>query len=389
MVRDRFRALVGATLAGIVAGACSATEPARLALTSTVAPTATSVPANESVGLTFTFRDVDGTLIASAPVTLSTTLSGAVFSPAAGTTTQNGEFTTVFQATNAGNAPVTASVGGRTAVVLPQFSVCAPVELGIPAIVAGSVVAGQCFSADRSNALYRFTLGASGVVSLSAAAVFAPTLAITPLTPDDHIIVAAPASEAVEWVLPVGTYQARVGAASGSGAFSLTSQFVAGNSGCVQRYLAIGATIAGQTLSAGDCDFGDGTKFDSYGVYSSRPCSIRLQTTEFTPFLWLYDVETFQINGTTGGAPGNDAVLGLPACKYLNAPIFIWVNTDVGETGGGYTLAVSFYDPPPAATVAAPATLRLPHATPVRPAMTRAALSAMRAQVTRGMRGRQ
>ena len=377
MLPVRWREPFAAAALAVLIAACSTTEPARPAVTSTLTPPVSSVPPNEGIELAFTFRDADGNLIASAPVSLSTPLPGATFTPASGTISADGVFTTVFEATTPGAAPVTATVGGRTAVVLPQFSVCTPVELDVPETVAGSLGAGQCFSASRSNALYRFTLSTSSVVSLSVAAVFAASLAITPLPPDDHIVVDAAQGEAVDWVLPVGAYEARVGAASGVGAFSLSSQAVGGTAGCVQRYIATGVTILGQNLGAGDCDFGDGTKFDSYGIYSSRPCSIRLQSIDFTPFLWLYDTETFLINGTTGEAPGNDAVFGLPACKYINAPIFIWVNTDEGEVGGNYTLVVTFPAVPPSL---APDTVRLVRAAHAVPAMSRSTIRELRAR---------
>ncbi|HKS04736.1 MAG TPA: Ig-like domain-containing protein [Gemmatimonadaceae bacterium] len=357
--------------------ACGTTDPVRAAVKSTLTPSVSSVASGEAVELSFTFRDADGNLLGSAPVNLSTPLAGATFTPPTGITTEGGGFTTVFAATAPGSAPVTASVGGRTAVVLPQFFVCAPVEIAIPASAGSTLRSGQCFSDTRSNAIYRFTLDATTVVSLSVASAFPASLSVTPLTPEEHIVVDADQGEPVDWMLPVGSYQARVGATSSFGAFSLTSQAVAGNAGCAQRYLATSATITGQSLGVGDCNFGDGTKFDSYGIYSSRSCSIRLQSTAFTPYLWLYDVDTFQINGTTGMAPGNDAVFGLTGCRYANGPIFIWVNTEEGESGGDYTLVVTLTGPPAGG---ASDTVRIVRATTTRPTITRAAMREMRAR---------
>jgi hypothetical protein len=249
--------------------------------------------------------------------------------------------------------------------------------------VSASLTAGQCMSGGRSYALYSFALAATDAIAFTVTSGFAPKLTVTTSDPDEHIVVSASQATPVEWLLPQGPFQARVGADAGAGSFSLVASTVDGNAGCVQRYIATSITIIGQTIAAGDCNFGDGTKFDSFGVFSSRPCNIRLQSAAFTPWLWLYDKDTFQINGTTGFEPGSDAVLGLPACKYVNEPIFIWANTDEGESGGDYTLVVTFSGPAPAGASADEFIVAGNRA--VSAPFSRDAIRAMRAQVRRSL----
>lgn len=327
---------------------CSCTDSTgRVAptLTAAVAPAATSVPANDSVELTFMFRDADENIIGAAPVSLSTTLTGLTFTPSSGTTLESGEFTTTVHAAVPGNAPITASVGGMSAVVLPAFSVCAPAALNVPGNAAGSMSPGQCFASERANALFSFTTASTGAVALTASSVFAQTLAVTTSVPQEHIVVTASQGTAFEWLLPTGSYQVRLGASAGAGAFAISAASVSGNSGCVQRYLATAVTVIGQSIAPSDCDFGDGTKYDSFGIYSSRGCTIRLQSSEFTPWVWLYDETTSLLDGRTELDPGHGAVLQLVACKYLGGPVFIWANTGEGETGGAYTLVVTLDGP--------------------------------------------
>lgn len=371
------------TCFGVVLGllACATADPARAALMADLTPPANSVPANEAVQFTFTFQDADGNVFAAVPVSVSTSLAGVTFTPSSGTTSESGEFTTRVLATTPGSAPITATVGGVTAVVLPSFAVCALDVLSVPGTFSGSVDVGQCYSeSGTSNALFGFSHAASGAIAFSLTSPFLATVAVTTAVPGDHIIVDASDTQDIEWLLPVGNYQARVGAGQAGGGFSLSVVPASGTSGCVQRYLATGVTLVGQTLAASDCDFGDGSQFDSFGIYSTSPCTIRLQSSEFTPWLWLYDQDTFQINGATGFEPGGEAVLGLSGCRYANGPVFIWVNSSEDEVGGSYTLSVVLSGA--SASVSTPDTVRIirGRATP-RAATSLAAIRAMRARV--------
>jgi hypothetical protein len=79
---------------------------------SSVTLTPSTITANTPSSAVFTFKDTYGNPIASLPVTLSTNLAGATFTPASGTTNASGSFTSSFVATAAGSANVTATVGG-------------------------------------------------------------------------------------------------------------------------------------------------------------------------------------------------------------------------------------------------------------------------------------
>lgn len=247
--------------------------------------------------------------------------------------------------------------------------------MAIPGTLNGAVQASQCVSGGVPNAIYTFSTASSGGAAFTVTSPFPAVLNVKPEPPQESIGVVATPGAPLEWLLPAGSFQVRVGAQSGAGAFSLSSAITPGNGGCVTRFITVAGTFIGQQLAAGDCPFGDGTLTDIYGVFSSRPCSIRLQSAEFTPWLWLYEQNMFQINGTTGFDPGSDAVFGLPACKYQNGPIYIWVNSEVGESGGNYTLIVTFTG---SASLSAPAAPVISAASVARPPATASSIAALR-----------
>jgi hypothetical protein len=157
--------------------------------------------------------------------------------------------------------------------------------------------------------------------------------------------------------LPAGTYQVRVEASTGTGAFALNAASGAGNSGCVRRFLATVGVYGGQALATGDCDYGDGSFVDKYVVYSPNPCSFLLHSTTFTNFIFLMELGTGHfLDGRTGFDVGVDVLYGMPSCSYLGGPVEIWVLPDEGELGGSYTLTYALFPMPGlrAGQVAAP-----------------------------------
>src|SRR5262249_3197997 len=129
--------------------------------------------------------------------------------------------------------------------------------------------------------------------------------------------------------------------------YTITSSTTSGATGCVKRYLVTSGVFTGQALALNDCHYEPETFADIFVFYATSPCSFRVHTTAFTPWIFLYQHSTgFLINGTTSFEPGVDVVLGIPSCTYENGAIEAWVTSDDGESGGAYTLTVTLFPPP-------------------------------------------
>jgi hypothetical protein len=208
-------------------------------------------------------------------------------------------------------------------------------------------------SRNRANSLHNFTVAAPTGAAFQVTSPFQALVEVTQNPPEPGIIV-APGTGSPEWLLPAGNHQVRVGSTSVGGGFTLTSNTTASNSGCKRRFISAPGTYSGQSIAATDCEFGDGSWYDAFGIYSPRPCSIRFRGTAFLEkYIWIYDqFDVWLGTATVEFDPATDALIGLPACRYLNEPIFFWIGTaDLGDVGevGPYTITVTFFDIPPTA----------------------------------------
>jgi hypothetical protein len=151
-----------------------------------------------------------------------------------------------------------------------------------------------------------------------------------------------------EWLLPPGTYQARV-RGSASGAFTLTATNPAGNtnvrSGCdasvPRRVILVTATYSGQSLGTGDCTFDDGSFVDFYYIGTAGQCTITMTPTAgINAFIAIFDAVT----GAFLDAIDDNAALGgvetrtYNACRNGNNPIIVGMNSFAAGQTGAYTM---------------------------------------------------
>jgi hypothetical protein len=197
--------------------------------TSLIGPTTLPVAVGAQRNLTFTFSDAFGNPIASTPISVTPNLTGVTLTPAAGTTTAVGTFSTVLTATAPGSVVLTASVGGAQIAFAPLTVLppCTPTPMMFPGAVTGTHPTDTCTLDGFPTLLYRFTTTAPGAARFSITSGFQSALSVTSDPPRDAVVVRGGTSQTGEWLLPSGTYQVRVGAASGGGDFNLASSSVA------------------------------------------------------------------------------------------------------------------------------------------------------------------
>jgi hypothetical protein len=177
---------------------------------------------------------------------------------------------------------------------------------------------------------------------------FASTLNVSTDPPSDGVTLSGGMSQTGEWLLPPGSYQVRVGAASGTGSFTLMSASGAGNTGNVVRFLTVSGTFA-QSLGPGDFTFpqifGDNSFWDVFRVHSPRPCVISAKKTGASDLDLLLVVsnqngDLLQLDDDSGG--GTDPQVSLAQCQTSSGPVTVMVNHYLESGTGPYTLTVTF-----------------------------------------------
>jgi hypothetical protein len=156
-----------------------------------------------------------------------------------------------------------------------------------------------------------------------------------------------------EWILPAGTYRARVSsAAGGTGAFSLTGTTTSGVSnngssctaGVSLRSLVVGGTYTGQSLGTGDCFFTGGFLVDIFYIRSLKPCTITLTPTGFDAVLEARNFALTTNVGTVqdGFGVGGAETLTLTSCSTpAGGTIAIMPSAFTAGATGAYTLTVT------------------------------------------------
>jgi hypothetical protein len=313
---------------------------------STAAAAATPISPYEPTEITFTFKDGFNNPIRQAAVAVSSSQAGSSFNPASGTTGSDGTFASAFQPNGEGNVTFSAVVAGTSISITSPVAVsdpCPPSPMVFPGIQQGAVPAGSCAVEGRPAAAYRFTTAAGGV-SFAVGSAFPPLVEVQTDPPGSNVRIQPAADmQAVEWLLPAGTFRFRVATLSSPGTFSVTSAAVPANTGQVIRVLVAAGTFGGQVLDDTDVPFGDGSFIDFYYLYSTRPCTVTLRSAAFDAYLFLVNPNTGQAlaeDDDAGG--GTDALASLPACNAGSGlPLLVAANHWPGMTGG-YTLTVAF-----------------------------------------------
>jgi hypothetical protein len=342
-----------------------ATAAGSATVSATVDGVAISLPTAVTITAPVTFTITTS----SNPTTAGTTSGGGTFTqgasvtvlatPATGFTFTNWtEGTTAVSTSASFTFTATANrtlVANFTAAADP----CTPLTLTFPGTVSGTVSAASgCTSGTAPAAVYRFTT-AQGVATghtfaITSTGFLDPVIEVTTDPPGTGNVGLFNTNGTVsaEWLLPAGTYRARVSSAAGStGAFSLTGSTSSGisnngsscTSGVLLRVLVVGGTYTGQTLGAGDCFFTGGIFVDIFYIRSLKPCTITLAPTGFDALL---QARNFALNATVGtaqnvGGVGATETLNLSACSTNGASIAIMASSVAGGETGSYVLTVT------------------------------------------------
>ncbi len=243
----------------------------------------------------------------------------------------------------------------------PAVDPCAPVALAFPGVVNGTLTNLSCatgtFPASQNPSIvYRFT--ASGTTATSFA--IGPTTLVKPslevmFDPPSgtNNIVWVPAANSstvsMTYLLPGGTYQARIQSQppGGTGTFTLTGTATAlSNTGCTTRTLLVSVTLSTQSLAATDCQWGvdntgtvDNTFFDRYAVYSTKACTITMDSPVLNTYLEIRDAITGAFVAKNDDFTGTNSYIGLLACNNGGDPLYIFANSSTATPAtGGYTL---------------------------------------------------
>jgi hypothetical protein len=230
---------------------------------------------------------------------------------------------------------------------------CSATAMAFPGTATGSLpAAGACVANGLSAANFRFTATGAGAVTMNLTSAFSGQLEVkTDPTPGDNHVLTGTSPIAGEWLLPAGSYQARVSAVTGTGTFTLTSTATAGNSnngsGCTagvpRRVLLVGGTYTGQSLGTGDCALSDGTRVDIFSIKSLKPCTITMASgTSLDPYIIIGNAEfTSSLAEKDDFGPGVTETISLTACNNGGSAITIGMNTFAPSETGAYTMTIT------------------------------------------------
>jgi hypothetical protein len=328
------------------------------------------------VGQPFTtrmlFKDQFGNVLAGRSISVTANLSGSTFTPSSGSTGADGSFSTTFRSTTAGSASVTATVDGTAitfASPLIVGSCPAPLSFTLNSSAVGTMPAG-CIIADAPTVSYRFTTAAASGVSFGVTSPFAAILQVTTDPPGDHVGFSVESGLTVEWLLPAGTFITRLRAQSGLGQYTLNGALVPANLGRTLRALIVGGTYTGQSFMADDFDFGDGSVFDVFVMYSPRACTITVRSAAVDAYAIILNASGSTViaedDDTGGGVNGTDAQISLSPCADATSPVLIIANhwPPLPSGGAPYTLELALAAAGPGASTADASTtithLRIP-----------------------------
>lgn len=330
--------------------AFSVTPGAPTAAQSVFIQSAASVAPGETSTLTFTFKDAYGNAIASAPVSVSSNLAGATFTPPSGTTSSSGGFETVFRSTAEGTATITATVAGAALEFASKVTVadlCVPGTYTFPGPLNGTLPSGPCLIEGAAANTFRFTVPAAG----SGSFVFNPSfhgllqLTTDPVTPAIWRSVDGGAAT-VHWLLLPGAHQMRVRALSGSGNYSVTGSFVAGPlHGCeFEQVIVRPGAYAGQVLADGDCFYDppdDLAYVDIFYFINAAPCTITMRSPTIDTYLTIFNGVNVQAASDGGGPDGFTARVSLARCANPEGGLIGIAATSWGpQDAGTYELII-------------------------------------------------
>jgi hypothetical protein len=231
---------------------------------------------------------------------------------------------------------------------------CTPALLLVPGSVTGSLPHGTCDVSGRSAAVYRFTKAAGGGIAFTTTAGFPSQVEVKVALGETNVAIQPTAQIPTgEWLLPNGEYLFRISTLGAGGNFTIAATPIAATTGTTARFIAAPGTFT-QSLALSDREFGDGTMYDYFVLYSTRPCTITMRATAFDAVLFIDDAITLgfvDVNDTF--EPGStDARVVLPECNSDGNPIGILANSNPAPGGlpglGSYTLSVEYAEMPPA-----------------------------------------
>jgi hypothetical protein len=145
-----------------------------------------------------------------------------------------------------------------------------------------------------------------------------------------------------QWLLPAGTYEFRIGAATGQGHYSVTATPGPANRGDTIRIIAVPGTYTGQTLGPGDFLNSIGSYSDAYAIYSSRPCTITVRSTEFDPFISLTNSFGITVGSDDNSGGGTDARISRTSCTSNGGAIRVDIAGINPGLTGAYTLTIAY-----------------------------------------------
>jgi hypothetical protein len=223
---------------------------------------------------------------------------------------------------------------------------CAAQSIGFPGNATGSVAQTECRVGGRPAAFHRFTVSAARSVEFAVEGDFAPEIAVLADRDSDHLF-RHDGTNAVSgvWLLPAGEYLLRVVARSGTGAYSVAGTARA-EGGCLPRLLVPFASATYTRQLAGDSCLNteDGSLYETFVIYSTRPCTITMRSNQVDSFLFISNGRTGEVvafdDDSGGGVTGLDARVTLPVCNSGGDVLEVYANTAFAGETGSYSLVV-------------------------------------------------
>jgi hypothetical protein len=244
---------------------------------------------------------------------------------------------------------------GDTGIVVGPERPCDPVEMAFPGTATGSLdEETQCRVGDLPAAFHRFSNPNQGSVRFSFDGQFQAELSVLAHPDFEHVVLRdGPPSLSGAWLLPEATYQLRVVALDGEGAYAISGSTEA-ERGCVtRRLLPLGSFSYPRDLTRDTCRFpGTDAFFDPYLVLSPRACTILMRSSFVDSYLRVVDARTGDLvaedEDSGGGATGRDALIELDRCATDGTgPLRVEAGSRVTDDTGRYTLTLRVEGGPP------------------------------------------